>query len=103
MLLRRQFILDESKNASIETEGGLLKAEICTPYKIYLLIDEYDNFTNELMKAGLEINLIGKFCSDVMAISYAYVLIVWWRWAMSAWWFVNYKITEIRRHHEISL
>jgi hypothetical protein len=27
-----------------------------SPYKLYLLIDEYDHFTNEVMKAGLEIN-----------------------------------------------
>lgn len=37
------------KPQAINTLGNVLKVVAKTPYKLYLLIDEYDNFTNEVM------------------------------------------------------
>jgi hypothetical protein len=50
------------KNIQIEPEDAidsflsLLRAVRQTPYRLYLLIDEYDNFANELMMGRGEIN-----------------------------------------------
>ncbi len=48
-LLSHEIILDESNG--LRSLQSVLAALINTPYKIYLLIDEYDNFANEVLMA----------------------------------------------------
>jgi hypothetical protein len=41
--------IEINRNNALESIGSLISAVRMTPYPIYLLIDEYDNFANEVM------------------------------------------------------
>jgi len=45
-----------NQNNAIRSFQSVLAAISQTPYRLYLLIDEYDNFANELMMGGAETN-----------------------------------------------